>query len=429
MADVITPPAPPVVDATPNPNPNPTPTPEPDAFGAIDKMVQDNPPADPPADPKPAPAKNPAPAKTPAPAKNPAPAKQPAPAKNPAPAKQVSAPDPKPGDKPADVKLDLLEDIPPNSPGWFRTHYDKAKTTIKNLQAELEKVKTAAPKGDDPEIPKLREALTAREKRAQELEEHIRFVDYTKSEEFKTKYHDPYVNTSKDATAQVAELRITNPDGTLRAATNEDFWSIVQIPNNEEALAAAEKLFGSPAKANFVMSQRERVRQAWSNAEQAKEEYRVKGAERAKTQQAEYERATQEATAKWNKLNSETVEGNPEIYQPEDGDDEGNELLVKGFERADAAFGGQITDPETGKKRAPTPDEMIAINSEVRNKAAAFDRMFHRATKYQSRIAELEAQIAEYEKSGPGGGAPPSGGDRKVEDDFDSHVDRIAAAG
>lgn len=368
---------------------------------------------------------------SPKPDKPAAPAKNPAPAKNAAPAKavpaKVAAPKvetPKTPEVKTDVKI--LDEIPAGSPQWFRTHYDKAKNEVKTLRAELEKVKAAPPTAEDPEKGQIKETLAQREKRLSELEDEIRFVDYTKSNEYKTRYHEPYVAAWQNAVAEISSLTVKNADGTERAATAKDFEALMSIPNSNDALRAAGELFGDPAKASFALTQMGTVKQHIRTAQQAIHEFRTKGTERIKQQEADRERAGQEATKRWRQTTEEMIDGNPEIYQPEDGDEEGNTLLTKGFERADAAFGGMITGDD-GKKRPPTPEEMITINAEIRNKAAAFDRLQHRYTKNLSRIAELEQQIAEYEKSGPGGGSPPGGERPTDENSFDAAVDRLAA--
>lgn len=417
MPDPIAPPAPAAPAATPPPTPPPTDLPDKpvetsDALNQLDKMGETEKLADKPAEKPPV-----------------KPPEKAAPPKTPAKAPVKSAPD-KPAEKPVEkqVEKELPADLATVPPKQLRDAYSALKTKHKALETELQQARTKPPVNDDPEKVTLRETLAQREKRLAEYEDHIRYVDYTKSEEYNTKYHQPYVNTAKSATAQVMELRVPTAEGTARPATQDDFWSIVEIPNAEDALAAAEKIFQSPTKANFVMQQRERVRAAYDAAEQAKAEFRTKGVEREKTTAAERERTQRETTAKWRTLNEQTIEESPDVYKPEDGDDEGNSLLEKGFERADAAFGGMITDPDTGQKRPPTPEESIQINSELRNKAGAFDRVLHRAEQYKARIAQLEQQIAEYEKSGPGGGAPPSSEIKPEDDSFDAAVDRLAAS-
>lgn len=403
----------PVVDPTPAPPPAPPAPPE--AFTALDKMVEAEPPVEKFVE------KAPEKPVEKAPAKNVAPVKAPAKAV----AKVEIPPTEVPKGKEAAVKI--LEEVPPNSPAWFRTHYEKAKNEIKTLRADLEKVATKPVViVEDTEKNQIRETLTQREKKLAELEGEIRYVDYTKSEEYKNKYHDPYVATWQNAVAEVSQLTVKNADGSERSATADDFEKLMAIGNPNEALRAAGELFGDPAKAAFVMTQAGTVKQSIRTAQAAIQDFRTQGAERAKKQQEQFERTSKETTAKWRQLNEQTVSDNPEIYQPEDGDEEGNEILAKGFERADAAFGGHITD-EHGNKRPPTPQEMIEINSALRNKAAAFDRVVHRLTKQQARVAELESQIAEYEKSGPGSGVPLPGGERaKEEDSFEAAIDRIA---
>ena len=61
-----------------------------------------------------------------------------------------------------------------------------------------------------------RTALTARvekaEARAKELEDHIRYVDYEKSTEFKEKFDAPYVASWERAMSELSEITVTDPE-------------------------------------------------------------------------------------------------------------------------------------------------------------------------------------------------------------------------
>jgi hypothetical protein len=390
------------------------------AFDALPSAPEANLDEPKPADPKPAaPAKNPAPAK--APAKPPA-TPDPKPDKPPADPKpgDPKPGDPKPDDKPADPKPD---DVPVDkmAPKQLREAY----TTLKQKHAELMKERSAPkPPADDPEKAQIQARYEETKKRAQELEDRIRFVDYEQSTEYKEKYHQPYVETAQRAVALVSDLNVILPDGSSRAATADDFWKIVQIPKSDDALAAAEQLFGNPAKAALVMSQRQRVHDAHYAAQKAKADFKQTAAQRAEQAKEQATQSRKQLEADWAKLTTEGVEELAEYLKPEEGDDEGNKLLAEGFTTADEAFSGR-TKNEDGTDREMTPKEVLARNAVVRNKAAGFDRVVHKLKSAATKIAELEAQLAEYQASEPGGGNPPGDRPKPTGDSLDSVDDAI----
>ena len=107
------------------------------------------------------------------------------------------------------------------------------------------------------------------------------------------------------------------------------------------------------------------------------------------------------------KLMTEGIDKAPELYKAEEGDAEGNKLLEAGFNLVDRVFSGGAPIKEGD---APmSPQEMVAAHAEIRNKAAAFDRLAFKTKALRDRVAALEAEVAEYEKSAPAGGAQEGG--------------------
>lgn len=378
-------------------------------------LIDGKPPA---AEPAPAPAKaaapKPAPAKAPArvePAK-PEPPKV-APAKAAAPAKEPAKTEPEP-------------DVEKMAPKALRDAYAGLKTKLKTIEKERDELKSkpATAPADDPDRERIRTDLESERKRRNELEDHMRYVDYEKSTEYQERYHKPYIETAKDAAAQVMQLEAVGPDGNPRAATADDFWSIARIDNAGQALKAATDLFGDAGKATFVMQQRENVRRAWHAAQIAKEEFRKNGAERSRRAEEEGRATEKQLSDRWHAMNKAATEEH-EWLRPAENDDDGNALLEKGFETADALFGGQITDDKTGQKRQPTRDEALQIHSDVRNRAAAFPRVHAQLEKARERITELEASLKQYEESAPGageteGGEKPAAGGDEIDQIFDA---------
>lgn len=281
---------------------------------------------------------------------------------------------------------------------------------IKELEAELKKPK------EDPEVKTIRAKAEAAQKRLDELENEIKFVNYEKSQEYQDQYHKPYVETYQNSQHVVTQLRVTDQTtGEVRMATPDDFRAIMAIPNEEDAINAATELFGSDAKVGVVMQHRNAVRDAWLKSEKAKEEYRTKGSEREKQVQEERSKQSQAQMQEWEKQKQEFTGKYPEYFKPEDGDEQGNTLLKKGTEMADASF--------TGGKPNPKRDAI------VRSMAAAFPRLHYKFKAQQKAIEELQTKLAEYESSEPGPGTPPDEGGQVKEPTMNDLIDAAAGPG
>lgn len=336
-------------------------------------------------------------------------------------AKPVEAPKPadpaaaKPGDKPVEV-------APVEKPksGWQRYH--EAEKQIKELNAKLaEKEKAAAVPSDHPDIARLRIEIQKREERLAEVENHLRYRDYEASTEYQEKYHKPYMEAATLATQWATEMRVQNAaDGTIRNLSPEEFWKIVHQNDAATAQRVAEELFGEGNSAvNFVIERRNEVLRAHQRAENAKATFKKEGAERMRQQQEEFQRKGMERSTMFKKLMTEGIEKDPALYKPEEGDVEGNALLEKGFSLVDRVFSGGAPLKEGD---APmSPEQMIAAHAEIRNKAAAFDRVAHKNKAMRERIAELEKALEEYEASAPAKGEATSGGEKgPARDDMES---------
>ncbi len=375
----------------------------------------------------------------------------------PAPKPEVKPAEPKPEVKPAaEVKPDAAKpdaavkpaeagsEVKPDKPltGWqFGRQKEKE---AKELQTKLEAAEARAKQleskphtpADDPERQKLAARL-------EELESEIRFVNYEKSAEFRDKYQQPYQKKAQELTKEAGELIVDRPDGTFTAMTSAEFWDVVTAPSLNDAVKAARALFPEDhTKANQVLAMRKEVKASWDSMQQAKEEYRTKGAEREKQnqlqeqqkrQQQEHEtKAQAEARqSKWAEMNDAALK-NPnlkEFFQAADDDAKGKELLTKGLKAADRAFG--VGDRDTdgnllGDDGKPvSEDDLIALHSVVRNKAGAFNYVANRYRAANARIAELEKELEQFRGSQPTGGKPaadkPANGDGgAMEDRFES---------
>lgn len=327
----------------------------------------------------------------------PAPAATPA---APAPADPKAAPAAKEGDDapPADLPAEKK-----TSP-WKMVKEKEAR--IKELDArvaELDKLKIT---------PERQKQIDAIEAKAKALEEEIRFVDYTKSEEYETSYNKPYKAAWEKAITELDDLRVVGQDGQERKLTVQDILSVVNTDTRAQAKAAAAGLVGDEYASDVVEYART-IKELAEKSNDAVEEARTKGAERDQLRQQErqrqHETVTTEIKTQWEKANQEVLghEKYGTYFKPVDGDQEGNQRLAKGFELADRAFSENPLAPGlTAEKRT----DIVKRHAAVRNRCAAFGRLVYQNGQAQARIKELETQLGTYKQAEPGrqGSAAPA---------------------
>lgn len=329
-------------------------------------------------------------------------------------------------------KLDEDQELPPEEPKAeddkqqakaeeepktikaLRAAHDALKKERETLRAEIETLKksktTTTEKDSDRSA--LSDRLTAAEKRRQELEEEIRYINYEKSEEYQKQYEKPMQKAFETAYSDVAELMIETENGP-RKATPDDFNQLMRM-NLPQAIAQAREWFGDAA--TEVLAHRRKIWDLNSSRTEALERYRAEGAEREKSNQAKRAQEAEQAQRLWNESNEQAATKFPEFFGPDEADPEGNELLTKGFEMADLAFG------DSGSL---SPEQRVRLHSMIRNKAAGFDRMVRRNRQLKEKLAAMEKELADFKTSEPGkgdGGQASQGADK----DWERELEELA---
>lgn len=250
-------------------------------------------------------------------------------------------------------------------------------------------------------------ALEAATKRNNELEEEIKFVNYSKSKEFAEKYQQPYKAAWDRAMGELGELTIqeTNPEGDpvgeSRAVAPNDILELVNMPLGK-AFEAARAKFGDLAPE--VMAHRKEIRKLADEQGTALENARKSGGEREKVQtekqQKDYNDLSDHIKQTWSKA-SEELKADPVnnvYFTPRDGDEQGNQRLAKGYEMADRAFSeNPLTPGLTPEQRA----SIVKRHAAVRHRAAAFGRMKYDLGQRDIKIAELQKLVDDYKGSEP----------------------------
>jgi len=279
---------------------------------------------------------------------------------------------------------------------------DEHKSARAKLEAEVAELRKSIP--DPAKSKEVEERISALSKRNEELESHIRFVDYSKSAEFADKYQKPYTQAWQRWMADLNELTVQGQDGTERPIQPNDILQLINMPL-QKAREAAEEAFGPFA--DDVMSARKEIRSLFDAQQRALEEARKSGKEhfdaQSKAAQEAQANIAKEVSEVWTAANQTVVtdEAIAKWFKPVDGDEEGNKRLKSGYEMADRAFSVSPLDPNLTKEQRA---EIVQLHAAVRNRSAAFGRLTFQNAALEKQIAELRSELEKFKSIEPGGG-------------------------
>jgi len=304
----------------------------------------------------------------------------------------------------AAVKPAVTEEKKKVNPWKVIDEHKAARLKLEAEVADLKKI-VANPETRKQEV----ERITAVEKRNKELEEAIKFVDYSKSKEFKEKFQEPYEKAWSRAMSELKELTVADPNtGDERSMAPSDLLDLVNLPLLK-AREKAEELYGSAV--NEVMAYRKEIRGLYEQQNQALEQARKAGVEKSSQDQAQRtERMTAiqtEVNKHWDEANKSFLanETTGEFFKNVEGDDEINSRLEKGYQFVDETMSMNPMNPElTAEQRV----EAVKRHAALRHRAAAFGRMRMEVEKLRKSFAEMKVKLSQFEKS-----VPSFGGDSK----------------
>lgn len=302
-------------------------------------------------------------------------------------------------------------DKQPSKPATLRAAYENIKRENYELKQQIEQNRQVKPV-EDPRLKTYQERMEAAEKRREELETEMRYAAYERSPEYQDKYQKPFEKAYQWGRQSVTHLKVLNEDGSSRPAVPEDFDKILLIPNDGDAVDAAEAMFGN--KARLVLDHRWEMKKLDAQRFEAIEDFKKQGTERHQRLTETETRQREQIGKLWGELNTEAAERFPKYFKPEDGDEDGNKLLEEGYKLADQAFSNGNGMP---------PEQLVRLHASIRNRAAAFTREVYRNSKLTERVSELEKQLAEYQASEPGPGE--GGGPNTESDSWEAELDKL----
>lgn len=305
---------------------------------------------------------------------------------------------------------------------WKLVDTYKKKTV--QLETELAELKKHASPQNLEERKQIEEKLTQREARLKELEDEIRYVNYSKSEEYKTKYEKPYSDAWAKAVSELSELNVLKPDGSERPATAQDMLELCNLPTGE-ARKRANELFGDSAQ--DVMDHRKALKGLYEEQQKALDDMKKNGAEREKTKREEFLKKIQtsqtETAQIWEQANKQAME-KQEYLRPREGDEEYNTKLTKAYEFVDAALKGNANDPKL------SPEDRKAVierHAALRNRAVMYTPLKMEVSRLKTQLSEAQAKLKQYEGSVPtsGDGKGKTGSNAEPADPMEAAINRL----
>jgi hypothetical protein len=303
----------------------------------------------------------------------------------------------------------------PKTPKALREAYDLSKKENASLQAKIQELAKAKEEGTKAEVAKVQSELNVKieqlQKKYEDNETRLRYVDYERSDEHIEKYQKPLDEAWSRAGTQLRGYNAQLPDGTTRPFQGSDLVELVTMEPGS-AHEKAEQMFGS-ARGAYVMRYVEKIRDLNDAKNEAVEDWKKRGSEYQAEQTRTREETMQFAIKNYEGRQEQLRKDAPDLFDfnPEDSVGKEAKEYVESREKLNAlAFRG------IGLKEGVTPQERATIMSKAQAEVAAASRIlpYHivRANKAEERIKELEGKIAKLQgtEPGPGGKASVNGG-------------------
>lgn len=384
---------------------------------------------------------NPMGSASPAPAPAPAAPEPPAPA---APASPAAAPEPtkppvddlfnldkftakKEEPAPAPAKQDAPAKSEPVSLKQFREQYEMTKKERDDLASKVAELERAKSEGTKKEIEEATKALKAEmdsiRKNAEELDTEVRYLNYTRSSEYKQKYEAPLREAWQTALGDIEGIRVTDADGTERDASHEDIMAILNVPVAKAAIIAQE-MFG--AAAPEIMAHRRRILELTQARDKSISEWKEKGSQREVEQKKQLESRQSRSRQLFDSQFTEFEKSHNQLFGREDGDEEGNKLLDESDRLIKIALKGEGIDADMGYD--DKVDLITKAQAQVALRARAYGRERLRVIRLQQKVAELEKKVGKVRSSEPGQGEGTSTATRVAPRNAEDAIDELPSA-
>jgi hypothetical protein len=328
---------------------------------------------------------------------------------------------------PAPAKQDAPAKSEPVSLKQFREQYEMTKKERDDLASKVAELERAKSEGTKKEIEEATKALKAEmdsiRKNAEELDTEVRYLNYTRSSEYKQKYEAPLREAWQTALGDIEGIRVTDADGTERDASHEDIMAILNVPVAKAAIIAQE-MFG--AAAPEIMAHRRRILELTQARDKSISEWKEKGSQREVEQKKQLESRQSRSRQLFDSQFTEFEKSHNQLFGREDGDEEGNKLLDESDRLIKIALKGEGIDADMGYD--DKVDLITKAQAQVALRARAYGRERLRVIRLQQKVAELEKKVGKVRSSEPGQGEGTSTATRVAPRNAEDAIDELPSA-
>jgi len=315
----------------------------------------------------------------------------------------------------------------PTSIKQFREQYDLTKKERDDFAAKVSELERARSEGTRKEVEEATKSLKAEmdsiRKNAEELDTEVRYLNYTRSGEYKQKYETPLREAWQTALGDIDGIRVTDADGTERDASHHDIMAILNVPVAKAAIIAQET-FGPAAPE--IMAHRRRLLELTQARDKSISEWKEKGAQREVERSKQVEGRQSRSRELFESQFSDYEKSHPQLFGREEGDDDGNKLLDESDRLIRIALKGEGVDADMGYE--DKVDLITKAQAQVALRARAYGRERLRVIRLQQKVAELEKKVGKVRSSEPGQGEGTSTATRIAPKSAEDAIDELPSA-
>lgn len=330
------------------------------------------------------------------------------------PAAPAKAPEPAAKNEPASLKQ-------------FREQYEMTKKERDDFAAKVAELERAKSEGTRKEVEEATKALKAEmdsiRKNAEELDTEVRYLNYTRSGEYKQKYEAPLREAWQTALGDIEGIRVTDEDGTERDANHQDIMVLLNVPVAKAAIIAQET-FGPAAPE--IMAHRRRLIELTQARDKSIAEWKEKGAQREVEKSKQLESRQTRSRDLFESQFADYEKTHAQLFGREEGDEDGNKLLDESDRLVRIALKGEGIDADMGYD--DKVDLITKAQAQVALRARAYGRERLRVIRLQQKVAELEKKVGKVRSSEPGQGEGTSTATRVSPKNAEDAIDELPSA-
>jgi hypothetical protein len=315
----------------------------------------------------------------------------------------------------------------PASLKQFREQYEMTKKERDDFAAKVAELERAKSEGTRKEVEEATKALKAEmdsiRKNAEELDTEVRYLNYTRSGEYKQKYETPLREAWQTALGDIEGIRVTDEDGTERDANHQDIMALLNVPVAKAAIIAQET-FGPAAPE--IMAHRRRLIELTQARDKSIAEWKEKGAQREVESKKQLESRQMRSRDLFESQFADYEKTHAQLFGREDGDEDGNKLLDESDRLVRIALKGEGIDADMGYD--DKVDLITKAQAQVALRARAYGRERLRVIRLQQKVAELEKKVGKVRSSEPGQGEGTSTATRVSPKNAEDAIDELPSA-